>query len=88
MSINDKPTVPKSVSAYMRSLAKKTNAKIAATPEALERARARAAKAREAKARKAAERKKARETIVAPAVPSVSNPPVWSARFEPKETGK
>ena len=80
--------IPKSVSAYMRSLAKKTNAKIAATPEALERARARAAKAREAKARKAAERKAAKATLVAPAVPSATNPPVWSARFEPEETGK
>jgi hypothetical protein len=81
--MKDKP-IPKSVSAYMRSLAKKTNEKIASTPEARERARARAAKAREALKRK----REARKVIVAPAVPSATNPPVWSAQFEPKEAGK
>ena len=80
-----KKKVPGEVSAYMSALARKANRKMSATKESREAARDRAAKAREALKRK---REAAKATLVAPAVPSVTNPPVWTARFEPKEAGK
>jgi hypothetical protein len=33
-------------------------------------------------------KREGRPVLAAPAVPSATNPPVWSAQFEPKEAGK
>ncbi len=58
-------TKDKVISAYMAALAKKANDKIAASPEALERARLRAAKAREALKRRREERQERKTAMEA-----------------------